>query len=50
MAILRDLQSGHVRGFLSDLTAEETALATEGAFAAKPGVKVIFSRGIPELR
>ncbi|MDE3256621.1 MAG: hypothetical protein OYM47_02160 [Gemmatimonadota bacterium] len=50
MAILRDLQTGHVRGFLSDLTAEETAQATEGAFAAKPGVKVIFSRGIPELR
>ncbi len=50
MAILRDLQSGHVRGFLSDLTAEETAQAAEGTFAAKPGMEVIFSRGIPELR
>ena len=50
MAILRDLKSGQVRGFLSDLTAEETAQAEEGAFAAKPGVQVLFSRGIPELR
>ena len=50
MAILRDLQSGQVRGFLSDLTAEEAAQAAEGTFAAKPGVQVIFSRGIPDLR
>ena len=50
MAILRDLQSGQVRGFLSDLTAEEAAQAAEGAFAAKPGVEVMFSRGIPDLR
>ena len=50
MAILRDLQTGQVRGFLSDLTAEETVQAAEGASAAKPGVEVIFSRGIPELR
>ncbi|MDE2887200.1 MAG: dockerin type I domain-containing protein [Gemmatimonadota bacterium] len=50
MAILRDLRSGQVRGFLSDLTAEETAQAAEGVFAAKQGVEVIFSRGIPDLR
>ncbi len=50
MAILRDLKSGQVRGFLSDLTAEETAQAAGGSFAAKPGVEVIFSRGIPELQ
>ena len=50
MAILRDLKSGQVRGFLSDLSAEETVQATEGRFAAKPGVEVLFSRGIPELR
>ncbi|MDE3256619.1 MAG: M66 family metalloprotease [Gemmatimonadota bacterium] len=49
MAILRDLQTGQVRGFLSDLTAEEAAQAAEGAFAAKPGMEVIFSRGIPDL-
>ena len=50
MAILRDLQSGQVRGFLSDLSSAEAAQAAEGRFAAKPGVEVIFSRGIPELR
>ncbi len=50
MAILRDLKSGQVRGFLSDLTAEEAAQAAEGAFAAKPGTEVLFSRGIPDLR
>ncbi|MDE3256620.1 MAG: dockerin type I domain-containing protein [Gemmatimonadota bacterium] len=50
MAILRDLQTGQVRAFLSDLTAEESAQAAEGVFAAKPGVEVLFSRRIPELR
>ncbi len=50
MAILRDLKSGQVRGFLSDLTAEETAQAAGGSFAAKPGTEVLFSRGIPDLR
>ncbi len=50
MAILRDLQTGQVSGFLSDLTAEEAAQAAEGAFAAKPGTEAIFSRGIPDLR
>ncbi|MCY3764411.1 MAG: M66 family metalloprotease [Gemmatimonadetes bacterium] len=50
MAILRDLNTGQVRGFLSDLTAEESAQAAEGVFAAKPGVEVLFSRGIPEFR
>ncbi|MDE3256618.1 MAG: leucine-rich repeat domain-containing protein [Gemmatimonadota bacterium] len=50
MAILRDLQTGQVRGFLSDLSAGEVAQAAEGAFAAKPGMEVIFSRGIPDLQ
>ncbi|MCY3765937.1 MAG: hypothetical protein OXH06_10990 [Gemmatimonadetes bacterium] len=50
MAILRDLQSGQVRGFLSELSATEAAQAAEGAFAAKPGVQVLYSRGIPDLR
>ena len=50
MAILRDLQTGQVRAFLSDLSAEEAAQAAEGAFAAKPGMEVLFSRGIPDLR
>ncbi|MCY3764410.1 MAG: M66 family metalloprotease [Gemmatimonadetes bacterium] len=50
MAILRDLQTGQVRGFLADLSAREAAQAAEGVFAAKPGVEVLFSRGIPELR
>lgn len=49
MAILRDLQTGQVRAFLSDLTAVEAAQAVEGTFAAKPGVEVLFSRGIPDL-
>lgn len=50
MAILRDMQSGHIRGFLSDHSAMEAAQAAGGAFAAKPGVEVIFSRGIPVIR
>ena len=50
MAILRDPVARQVRAFLSDLTAEEAAQAAEGAFAAKPGVEVLFSRGIPDLR
>ena len=50
MAILRDLQTGQVRGFMSDLSARDATQAAEGAFAAKPGVEVLFSRGIPDLR
>ncbi len=51
MAILRDQQTGQVRGFLSDLPSGEAAqVAAKGAVAVKPGVEVLFSRGIPDLR
>lgn len=51
MAILRDQQTGQVRGFLSDLPSGEAAqAAAKGAVAVKPGVEVLFSRGIPDLR
>ena len=51
MAILRDQQTGQVRGFLSDLPSGEAAqVAAKSAVAAKPGVEVLFSRGIPDLR
>ncbi len=51
MAILRDQRTGQVRGFLSDLPSGEAAqAAAKSAVAVKPGVEVLFSRGIPDLR
>lgn len=46
MAILRDPQTGQVRGFLSDLPPA-TLAATVGQ-TVEPGMEVLFSRGIPD--
>ena len=51
MAILRDQQTGQVRGFLSDLPSGEAAqAAAKRAAVADPALEVLFSRGIPDLR
>ena len=49
MAILRDLRSGEVRGFIRDLSPAVAAsgdLAT--ALSSEPGLEALFSRGIPD--
>jgi len=46
MAILRDPQTGQVRAFLSDLPAATRAATV--AQGAGQGMKVLFSRGIPD--
>ena len=49
MAILRDPASGQVRGFFSELSQNVgTAAAAAAAIDAEPGVRVLFSRGIPD--
>ena len=49
MAILRDPASGQVRGFFSDLDQDVgTAAAAATAIDAEPGMRVLFSRGIPD--
>ena len=49
MAILRDPASGQVRGFFSDLSRDVgTAAAAATAIDAEPGMRVLFSRGIPD--
>ena len=51
MAILRDPVTRQVRGFLSDLPAGTSAqAAAKRATVAEPGLEVLFSRGIPDLR
>jgi hypothetical protein len=46
MAILRDPQTGQVRGFLSDMPAEDFArMAAARATAASPPLDVLISRG-----
>ena len=47
MAILRDLQTGDVRAFLSDLTAEEAAQAAEGAVCGETGRRSTVQPGDP---
>ena len=48
IAILRDPQTGQVRGILSDVPAP-TQVATDAAgAAAEPDLEVLFSRGIPD--
>ena len=53
MAILRDMRTGQVRAFLSDLPpATQTAADTFGQGAgagAAPGLETLFSRGIPDI-
>ena len=46
MAILRDPQTGQVRGFLRD-PPSATELAADAAGVRAPGLDVLFSRGIP---
>ena len=46
MAILRDPQTGQVRGFLRD-PLSATELAADAAGVRAPGLEVLFSRGIP---
>ena len=49
MAILRDPQTGQVRGFLSDVPAEDFAqTAAARATAATQPLQVLISRGIPD--
>ena len=48
MAILRDPQTGQVRGFLRDLSTATQTAADTGGRTAGPGLEVLFSRGIPE--
>ena len=49
MAILRDPASGQVRGFFSELSQDVgTAAAAAVAIDAEPGLRVLFSRGIPD--
>ena len=49
MAILRDPASGQVRGFFSRLDQDVgTAAAAASAIDAEPGMRVLFSRGIPD--
>ena len=49
MAILRDPASGQVRGFFSELPQDVgTAAAAAAAIDAEPGLRVLFSRGIPD--
>ena len=49
MAILRDPASGQVRGFFSELSQDVgTAAAAAAAIDAEPGLRVLFSRGIPD--
>ena len=49
MAILRDPASGQVRGFFSELSQDVgTAAAAAVAIEAEPGLRVLFSRGIPD--
>ena len=49
MAILRDPASGQVRGFFSGLDEDVgTAAAAPAAIDAEPGMRVLFSRGIPD--
>ena len=49
MAILRDPASGQVRGFFSELPQNVgTAAAAAAAIDAEPGLRVLFSRGIPD--
>ncbi len=49
MAILRDPQTGQVRGFLSDVPVEDFArMAAARATAATPPLDVLISRGIPD--
>ena len=50
MAILRDPQTGKVRGFLTDLPAGTSAQTVVSETpAADPGLEVRFSHGIPDL-
>ena len=49
MAILRDPASGQVRGFFSELPQDVgTAAAAAAAIDAESGLRVLFSRGIPD--
>ena len=47
MVILRDPSSGQVRGFLRDLPGTTLDEADAAAVSSEPGLKVLFSRGIP---
>ena len=48
MAILRDPQTGRVRGFLRDLPPATQAARDAVGQAAGPGLEMFFSRGIPD--
>ena len=51
MAILRDPVTRQVRAFLSDLPAEGSGSSVSARAAVEdPGLEMLFSRGIPELR
>ena len=49
MVILRNPQSGQVRGFLRDVPGEAMAASkiTADALSSEPGLEALFSRGIP---
>lgn len=49
MAILRDPRTGQVRGFLSDPPAATQVASDAAAGIARPGLDVLFSRGIPDV-
>ena len=48
MAILRDLRTGQVRGFLRNLPAAAQAAPGTPALSGSPALDMLFSRGIPD--
>ena len=48
MAILRDPETGHVRGFLRDLPPAAQAAGDAAGQVGGPDIEVLFSRGIPD--
>ena len=51
MTILRDRITGQVRGFLRDLSAgADRRRAGMAELLAKPGLDVLFTRGIPDAQ
>ncbi len=48
MAILRDPHTGHVRGILRDILAQDQVAADAAGGVAGPRLDMLFSRGIPD--
>ena len=48
MAILRNPRTGQMRGFLRDLPTPTQAATAAAGVVVRPGLEVLFSRGIPD--